>query len=308
MNAIRKSMSEIRATEDLKKNTLQYLLKQQEKKSVRKIYPAFRYALTAACLLLLFGAGGYSVYRKPESYISIDVNPSFELGINRFGRVVSADAYNEDGQSVLQHLSLRNIPYIQAIGRLLEKESSTGFLKEDSLLVFTIVSNHSYSMMEELSASEFYQGYETLMYTSDALSMAEAHTHEMSFGRYRAYQELSQYDSTVTVEDCHDMTMSELHSRIESCSGHQGESGSQHHTDHHGTAQNGTQEMDGSSEPDVAQNQDASSEPDTAQGQDVISESDAAQGQDVISESDAAQGQDDSSGHGGTGHHGTHHK
>lgn len=225
MNEIRESLDKIRATEDLKKNTLQYLLKQREKKSGFIQHPAFRYALVAICAFLLLGAGGYSFYRQPVSYISIDVNPSVELGINRFGRVVSTNAYNEDGQVVLQQLSLMNIPYVEAISALLAKESSSGFLKEDSLLVFTVVSAQDASIMKELSDAEFYQKYETFLYTSDTACMKEAHSHEMSFGKYRGYQELSQYDASVTIGDCHNMTMEELYNRIENCSGH----GSQHH-------------------------------------------------------------------------------
>lgn len=237
MNAIRKSMSDIRASEELKQNTLRYLKEHQKtaKRATDRVFPIFRYALAAICLFLLFGTGGYAVYRKPVSYISIDVNPSIELGINRFDRVVSAEAYNEDGQDILSHVTLHNVPYIQAINKVLESESSYHFLKEDSLLIFTIVSDHSYSMIEELSANEFSQNYDTLMYSSDAFCMAEAHNYEMSFGRYRAYQELLQYDDSVTIEDCHNMTISELHNRVENCQ-------------HHGVTQNqeDTQDQDGS--------------------------------------------------------------
>lgn len=229
MNKIRESLSKIQATEDLKKNTLQYLLKQQEKKGAFKQRPVLKYALAAICMFFLLGAGGYSVYRQPVSYISIDVNPSVELGVNRFGRVVSTDAYNEDGKAVLQQLSLKNIPYVQAIDKLLANESSSGFLKEDSMLVFTVVSAQYASIMEDLSAADFTQNYETLLYTSDVSCMEEAHSHQMSFGKYRGYQELSQYDTSVTVEDCYKMTMEEIHNRIESCSGHQDGNGSQHH-------------------------------------------------------------------------------
>lgn len=224
MNAIRKSMSDICATEELKRNTLRYLKEHQNTKcrTTVRVPFVFRYALAAICLFFLLGTVGYAVYREPVSYISIDVNPSIELGINRFGRVVSAEAYNEDGQDILRNVSLNNVPYIQAINKVLESESSFHFLKEDSLLVFTIVSNDSYSMMGELSANEFSRNYDTLMYSSDAYCMAEAHNYEMSFGRYRAYQELLQYDDSVTIEDCHNMTIGELHNRIESCQHHNG--------------------------------------------------------------------------------------
>lgn len=232
MNEIRKSLDRIRATEELKQNTLQYLLKQQEKKGGFQRRPVFLYALAAICVFLLLSTGGYSFYMQPVSFISIDVNPSVEIGINRFGRVVSTNAYNEDGQAVLQQLSLKNIPYVQAISTLLAKESSSGFLNEDSLLVFTVISTQYTSIMEDLRAAEFSQTYGTLLYTSDTDCMEEAHSHEMSFGKYRGYQELSQYDDSVTIEDCHNMTMEELHNRIESCSGHQGGNG--HHGNHGG--------------------------------------------------------------------------
>lgn len=242
MNAFQKSMSGIRATEDLKKYTLQYLNEQQKKKRSVRPHHTLRYALAAVCLFLLLGTGGYSIYREPISYISIDVNPSIELGINRFGKVVSADAYNEDGQNVLQHVSLKNISYIQAIDKLLADESDLQFLKDDSLLVFTVISDQPHSIMEEIRANEFAQTYKTLLYTSDAACMEEAHSHEMSFGIYRAYLELSQYDSSVTVEDCHGMTMGEIQTRIEGCRHHnrtQNQSGQDqneaqdHHNSHH---------------------------------------------------------------------------
>lgn len=245
MNAFQKSMSEIRATEELKKNTLQYLKEQQGRKSVARPRFIIRYALVAVCLFLLLGTGGYSVYREPVSYISIDVNPSIELGINRFGKVVSAEAYNEDGQNILQHVALENISYIQAINKLLKDESDHHYLKDDSLLVFTVISDHSHTIMAEISANELTQTYETLMYTSDTACMEEAHSHEMSFGIYRAYLELSQYDNSVTVEDCHGMTMGEIQTRIEGCRHHnqsnqeqsevQEQNESQgHHNSHHG--------------------------------------------------------------------------
>lgn len=238
MNALQKSMSEVRATEELKKNTLQYLNRQQEKKDRAKPRLFLRYALVTVCLLLLAGTGSYSVYRKPVSYISIDVNPSIELGINCFGRVVSAKAYNEDGQNVLQHVSVKNISYIRAINRLLADESDLLYLRENSLLVFTVISDQPHSIMEEIRTNEFAQTYETLMYTSDADCMEEAHSHEMSFGIYRAYLELSLYDSTVTVEDCHGMSIGEIQNRIEGCRHHNGTQG-QNGQGQNGQGQNG---------------------------------------------------------------------
>ena len=50
---------------------------------------------------------GYSWVQRPVSYVSIDVNPSIELALNRFDRVVYAAAYNLEGEEILNGLSLK---------------------------------------------------------------------------------------------------------------------------------------------------------------------------------------------------------
>lgn len=232
MNQIRKSLEPIRATEELKQNTLQYLNSQQQKRR-RILHAVPRYAPVAAALFLLALVGGYSVYRKPVSYISMDVNPSIELNINCFGKVVSTEAYNDSGKTALKQISIKNVSYMQAIDRLLEDENYSNYLKEDSVLVFTVISDHSEKIVENLNVSEWTQKYNALTYTSDLSCMHEAHQHEMSFGKYRTYLELLEYDDNVTIEDCHGMTMGELRDRIDACS-HDGQTdGEEEHHIHH---------------------------------------------------------------------------
>lgn len=215
-NKIYKSMENIQATEAMKQNTLRYL----ETQRTRQPYAALRYAMAAICVFLLAGAGGYSVYRRPVSYISIDVNPSIELAVNRFDKVVSATGYNADGQDILQHVPLKNISYLQAIDRLLQDAYYSRFLNRDSQLVVTVVSERSDAMLEQIHANDSFQALDALTYSSDTACMKEAHQHEMSFGKYRAFLELSQYDTDITVEDCHGMSMDEIQSRIKTCQGH----------------------------------------------------------------------------------------
>ena len=189
-NVIQKSMEEIQASKELKQNTLQYLeeqrRRQERKHYYRKSYRVLRYALAAICVFLLAGAGSYSVYSKPVSYISIDINPSIELGINRFDKVVSAKGYNQDGQDILQHVPLKNISYIQAIDRLLQDAYYSRFLTGDSKLVLTVISDQSDVMLQKINGNDSFQDYGAVTYSSDTACMTEAHQHEMSFGKYRA--------------------------------------------------------------------------------------------------------------------------
>jgi len=223
-NLIQKSMENIQATEEMKQNTLRYLEAQQSKRNHsifrRRSNVALRYVMAVLCICLLAGMSGYALYRSPVSYISIDVNPSIELAVNRFDKVVSAKGYNADGQDILQHVPLKNISYMQAIDRLLQDAYYNRFLNRDSPLVFTVISDHSDIMLEQIQADNRFQTYRVVTYSSDTACMKEAHQHEMSFGKYRAFLELSQYDTDVTVEDCHGMSMGEIQNRIRTCQGH----------------------------------------------------------------------------------------
>lgn len=252
MNRIRESMGGIRAAEELKSHTLQYLEQQRHRRVNLRRAP--QYVMAAICLFLLLGVGGYIRYNKPVSYISMDVNPSIELAINRYGKVISAEAYNRDGQNVLQHLSLKNRPYVQAIRTLLEDEISGGFLTENATLVFTIISDSPDAIREGLDTIDFAYSYQVLTYISDRECMQEAHQNEMSFGKYRACLELTEYDQNLTIEDCHDMTMGEIQDRIEGCRQHGG-------AEHHGSYDNS---YDGSYDNSYDSSYDSSN--DTGQG------------------------------------------
>lgn len=220
MNKIRKSMEGIRASEELKQKTLAYVEEQRQKQLCSKRHRNPKFALAAACIVLFCAAGGYGVYQSPTAYLSIDVNPSVELEINRFGRVVSVQGYNEDGVRVVNQVRLKNLPYAKAVEQLLESEKESGYLSEDTLVVFTVISDNSEDILQELQ-EDAVTDYNTLTYESDVYCRQQAHEHEMSFGKYEVYLELSEYDTTVTVEDCHNMTMQEIQTRIESCHGHQ---------------------------------------------------------------------------------------
>lgn len=235
MNRIRESMEGIRASRELKAGTLRYLERQRGRRRHTVWGRGAFYGLAAAiCLLLVFEVGWHSLYGMPTSYISMDVNPSIELGVNRYGRVVAAEAYNEDGWDVLKHLSVKNKPYVQAVCSLLEDEAYRKYLANDATLVFTIISDSPDAITEELKSLDEGVPYRILTYTSDSHCMEEAHQYEMSFGKYRAYLELAEYDRSVTVEDCHRMSMGEIQDRIEGCRQHEETEHSGNHGGHHG--------------------------------------------------------------------------
>lgn len=219
MDRLSRAFDSVRAEEALKQNTAEFLRREIQRREQR---PAYRVRYVLCCLamliLMLGGAGGYSIYRMPVSYISIDVNPSVELALNRFDRVVDATARNEDGERILEPLKLTGMPYLEAIDLLLTEETLTGYLSQDALLSFTVASEKEAELVAAIEQCRQYREYESVCYGVETEMLEDAHQYGMSFGKYRACLELSQQDSTVTLEACKGMTMREIRQRLHAAS------------------------------------------------------------------------------------------
>lgn len=63
----------------------------------------------AACAAIITCAGGGYAYATPSTYVGLDVNPAIEFSLNRFDRVISVKAVNEDADSVLKEIKLDNL-------------------------------------------------------------------------------------------------------------------------------------------------------------------------------------------------------
>ena len=117
---IKAALDAIHAEEELKQRTQEYLARTLYGKR-RRLTPLrqLRPALAAACLLLVLCLGGSYLYFTPTAFLSVDINPSLELGINRFDRVVSVEAYNEDGQALSDTLEIKYLDYRDALEQII---------------------------------------------------------------------------------------------------------------------------------------------------------------------------------------------
>jgi len=220
-NKIKDALNHIQAGEEQKESTKQFLSESRNKGTRPVRRPAVRRALAVFCLFFLLSAGarGYFWIQMPVSYLSIDVNPSIELALNRFNKVVSVTAYNEEGEDVVNGLSLKGKEYIEAIGLVMESDAMRVYLTDKQDVVFALAAD--YSRWRELEKgvercfSHMRHGCRHV--SVDIKVVSEAHAHGLSLGKYNAYLQLQQYDDSVTAEECQDMSIAEIDRLTREC-------------------------------------------------------------------------------------------
>lgn len=226
MNKIKNAFDTVKADEKLKKNTILFLQNERAKREKR---PKFRYAYRYAAVLtavfaVSLGAGSHYILNTSVSYISIDVNPSVELSLNRFDNVVEAAAYNDDGEAILKNVDLNGKSYTDAIDILLSNQEFTSYIQNDGEIDFTVVSDNENRIINGIQGCKGYRQYNTICHGADDEIVSQAHKHGLSVGKYRAYLELSEYNSSFTADDCKNMTMRQICNLIE-------EHKNEHHSD-----------------------------------------------------------------------------
>ena len=177
-------------------------------------------AWAAVCLLLVLGLGG-GIFFTPASAISIDINPSLELTVNRFDRVIRVEGYNEDGRELAQSTGLLFADYTQALRALLADTRVQDCLgRGEALSIFVACDDEqrSSTMLANVEACAGSGGNVHCMAGNWAESAA-AHEAGLSCGKYRAFLELQALDPATTPEDVQGLTMREIRQKIAEISG-----------------------------------------------------------------------------------------
>ena len=134
---IQETFDMIHADEKLKDRTREFLA--EAAGSSRGHSAIFRFA-PALCLalIILVGFGGWQLYFKPVSVISIDINPSLELDVNRFDRVVDVKEYNEDGEKLSESLEILFMNYEDALEEIMADENVQTYLAGNQVMSIVV--------------------------------------------------------------------------------------------------------------------------------------------------------------------------
>lgn len=219
---IREAFDQVHADEALKARTRAALA--DRRNAPRRILTGrLRLIPALACLMLVLlgGWGGYQVYFTPTSLISIDVNPSVELGVNRFDKVVSVEGFNQDGEALAAALDVKYMNYADALTSILGSDAFAAYADADavvSIAVFGEDEGQCSEMLEQVETCT--AGHRNTHCYADSMEQAEAaHEAGLSCGKYRAYLELKALDPSVTPDEVRDLSMREIRDRIAALTG-----------------------------------------------------------------------------------------
>lgn len=247
---IKTAFDAVHADEELKNKTRAFIAQKKHGYTVhrtlnyRKILPA----AAVGCLVLILFAG-IKLYFTPTARIDIDINPSIELGINRFDKVVSVNPLNDDGKELAESLDIKFANYDEALREILDNKSVEALLSDNGVMTVTVIETNtaqSANILSEVSAcvSDYGNVY---CHSASSEEVSAAHELGLSCGKYWAFLELQALDPDITLEEIRNMTMRQIHELVAALSGDENNEssaavdGNGHHGNGygHGHGQNG---------------------------------------------------------------------
>lgn len=217
-DAFKEAFDAIHADEKLKADTRAYVFTRMARQRRRPAAVTRALMPAMACvLILLLGLGGHRLYFTPTSTVSIDVNPSLEIYVNRFDRVVGVQGFGDDGDALAGTLEVAHLGVEQAVEQVLQSDVITGCLARDEIVSILVVGEDERQSGRIFSRLEACTAGQKNLYCACAKpeEVEQAHELGLSYGKYRAFLEAQAVHPELTAQDVQGMTMRQIRSLME---------------------------------------------------------------------------------------------
>lgn len=103
-----------------------------------------KYYLVAACLLFFLAAatlwGGWMMTPAVAAYVSLDINPSVEMALDKENMVIAIDSLNDDGKYLIEGLTLKGLSLEVAIENIVRSAVNKEYIisGEDNVVVAAV--------------------------------------------------------------------------------------------------------------------------------------------------------------------------
>ena len=195
------------------------------KNILKSLFINKRLATLCTIFILFLGSGGYLYAQVPVAYVSLDINPSIELALNKFNKVVSYEAYNPDGETLLASNDDTHITLDNAINNIIDNAVNNNYISsnKDSAITLSTISDDSILRKDlEIHLKDAIEKnledrsiHISINSSNNNLTKRdEAKSIGFTVGKLLLVQELKSLDSSIIIEDFKDVSILEIKNRI----------------------------------------------------------------------------------------------
>lgn len=180
----------------------------------------------AAAVVILAGAGifanAYRVSNTVSSTVALDVNPSVEIKVNAKEKVLSVDALNEDGKTIIGDMDFKGSDIDLAVNALIGSMLKNGYLNELTNSILVSVDNNDpekSAALRQRIADEISVILNTDTFSGSVLSQTISHdaavdeiasANDISTGKAQLIHQITQQNTFYSAEDLASMSINEL--------------------------------------------------------------------------------------------------
>ena len=213
-NQIFNAFDQIRAEDALIEKTLEGMYSYTEKRERRAFFSQRSLAWILSCTLVL-GVGLTSVYSyfTQAFALTVDVNPSIEMTVNCFDRVISVKVFNEEGCEIISAVNVKHMNYADAVDCLLEEEKACGYLEEEGTVLVAVAcpkKEKADQVQDCIDTMQAEKPQTVEVIQPKKVAVIEAKKEDMSFGKYQAYLDIHEVAPDVTIEAVKEMSVQDI--------------------------------------------------------------------------------------------------
>ncbi|GAW31062.1 anti-sigma factor domain-containing protein [Carboxydocella sp. JDF658] len=151
---------------------------------------------------------------EPVAFLTVDINPSIELGLTEDGRILSARGLNPDGQRLLAKAKLQGLTWEEALDQILDLAAKNNYLPRDkqNLIVttLTVVKKNKVKptvakervklvLAEKIKAKAI--PAQAIALEAEPADKEEADKQQVSVGKYLTWKRLKARGKKLDIED-----------------------------------------------------------------------------------------------------------
>jgi hypothetical protein len=193
---------------------------------MKKYFMIATLALIVSVGLTLLSACQTTKDTNYESYVAVDINPSYELMVNSEGKVTGFYKTNEDALVAMNEKTVVGMSIDLAVVTLIDEAEQQGYFKGDDkhVLITTLAEDESIKHRVEAKIEKKIQSYENEHQVAIELSKDHQEPNafeinrsvqlQVSIGKLRLIEALMAFEIELTYEEAKAMSINEIMSRL----------------------------------------------------------------------------------------------